>query len=95
MKTELNPVGATRSLYLGPDRSLYFVPDRYPPVRLEPTEGGCGYRMAAPLVPAPGSDFGLDPDGSFSQYSETNRTPLTKCRMKAVSELRYGRGKRS
>ena len=31
MKTELNPVGATRSLYLGPDRSLYFVPDRYPP----------------------------------------------------------------
>lgn len=92
IRPDQNSVAATRHLHLGPDRSLYFFPDFSPPVRLEPIDGGCGYRLAPPVELEKEHHLGLNPDGSFSPYAFADETPMTKCRVRAFDELRYGHG---
>lgn len=88
-----NHVAATRHLHRGPDNALYFFPDFKPPTRLEPTNDGCGYKFNGPTVPKKDHNFGLNPDGSFTEYPFTDESAKTKCRVRAFSDVRYGSGR--
>jgi len=88
-----NHIAATRHLHLGPDKALYFFPDFKPPVRLEPTSDGCGYAYRAKTEPKKDHAYGLEPDGSLKEYSHSDDSPLTKCKLRAFSDVRYGSGR--
>ena len=92
-EAKLDAIGTTRHLHLAPDGALYFFPDQHPPARLEPVADGCGYRMAAPLVETSGKAFALEPDGSIAEYSLTGAGPKQRCRIRALDNLRNGRGR--
>jgi hypothetical protein len=87
-----NSVAASRHLHLAPGNLLYFFVDFKGPTRLDPVADGCGYRFGENLVEEKGSSFGLEPDGSLKQYPHTDESDVAKCRTRAFSEMRYGRG---
>lgn len=87
-----NGIAATRHLYLGPNNALYFFSDFHGPTRLDPIDGGCGYRVGETLEPPKDGDFGLEPDGSIKPSLFGDDSPLAKCKRAAFNNLRYGHG---
>jgi hypothetical protein len=87
-----NGIGAARGLHQAMDGTLYFFADYAPPQRLDKIDSGCGYALAPTEAEKKDHDWGLDPDGKFTQYPFTDESAKTKCRVKAFTELRYGSG---
>lgn len=87
-----NGIGAARGLHQAADGTLYFFADSNPPRRLDKVEGGCGYALAPAPVPKKDHEWGLDPDGKITEYPYEDTSPKTKCRLKALGELRFGHG---
>lgn len=87
-----NGIAAARGLHQAADGTLYFFADSAPPQRLDKVEGGCGYALAPAQPAKKDHEWGLDPDGKITEYPYEDTSPKTKCRLKALGELRYGRG---
>jgi hypothetical protein len=87
-----NWVAATRHLHLGPNNKLYYFSDYHGPTRLDPVDGGCGYRVGETLEAPKDGEFGLEPDGGFKVSLYSDDSPLAKCKRAAFTSLRYGHG---
>lgn len=88
-----NNIAATRNLHLAGDGSLYFFPDYQPPVKLTPSNDGCGYQLVGKLPKKKDSEYGLAPDGNIVDEPFSDESDKSKCRVKALQKLRYGNGR--